>query len=93
MGVPALARMWVDCEGITLSEISQRKQMLCDLTYMWNLKTPELRHREQTGGFQRQGGCEWYGEGGRKTQTSSYKQSARDELFCTGLVNTAVLCI
>ena len=32
---------WMELEGITLSEISQRqRQILYDLTYMWNLEKP-----------------------------------------------------
>ena len=32
--------MWMDLEGIVLSEMSGReRQVLYDLTYMWNLKT------------------------------------------------------
>ena len=31
------ATTWMDLEGIVLSEISQR-QILYDITYMWNLK-------------------------------------------------------
>ena len=30
--------MWMDLEGIVLSEISQRKTKLYDFIYMWNLK-------------------------------------------------------
>ena len=34
--------MWMDLEGIMLGEISQteKRQILYDLTYMWNLKKP-----------------------------------------------------
>ena len=33
------AARWMDLEGIMLSETSQRqRQMLYDITYMWNLK-------------------------------------------------------
>ena len=32
------AATWMVLEGIILSEISQRKQILYDITYMWNLK-------------------------------------------------------
>ena len=30
---------WVDMEGTTLSEISQKRQILYDLTYLQNLKS------------------------------------------------------
>ena len=29
---------YVDLEGIMLSEVSQRNQILCSTTYMWNQK-------------------------------------------------------
>ena len=33
------AATWMDLEGIMLSEMSDReRQILCDFTYMWNLK-------------------------------------------------------
>ena len=33
------ATTWMDMEGIMLSEINQReRQILYDITYMWNLK-------------------------------------------------------
>ena len=51
---------WVDQEGFTLSEISQR-QIPYDLTYMWNLKNKMKqkethRYRDQMGGCQTGGG-------------------------------------
>ena len=34
------AATWMDLEGIMLSEMSDReRQILYDITYMWNLKT------------------------------------------------------
>ena len=33
----ALAAIWMDLEGIILSEIIQTKK-ICDITYVWNLK-------------------------------------------------------
>ena len=41
--------MWMDFEGIVLSEISQteQKKLLYDLTRMWNLKT---KHKDFPGG-------------------------------------------
>ena len=33
----------VALEGIMLCEIRQRKTILCDLTYMWNLKNNKLK--------------------------------------------------
>ena len=58
------AATWMDLEIIIPSEVSQKeRQILCDITYMWNLKydTNELiykqkqthRHRKQTYGHQR----------------------------------------
>ena len=57
---------WMDLEGIMLTEISQtERQILYNLTYMWNLKNKTNktkwncfhfvthRYREQTGGCQR----------------------------------------
>ena len=32
------AATWMDLEGIMLSEIYQRKTVLYDITYMWDLK-------------------------------------------------------
>ena len=32
------AATWMDLEMITLSEVSQKRQILYDITYMWNLK-------------------------------------------------------
>ena len=29
---------WMDLQGIMLSEVSQKMTVLCDFTYMWNLK-------------------------------------------------------
>ena len=35
----SFAVMWMDLENIMLSGISQtERQILCDITYMWNLK-------------------------------------------------------
>ena len=42
--------MWMDFEGIVLSEISQskkKKKILYDLIHMWNLKT---KHKDFPGG-------------------------------------------
>ena len=33
-----VATTWMDLEIIILSAVSQRKKMLCDIIYMWNLK-------------------------------------------------------
>ena len=33
---------WMNLEGIILSDISQR-QILCDTTYMWNLKAEFIK--------------------------------------------------
>ena len=39
MKILPFATTWMDLEGIMLSDISQReKQILYDITYMWNLK-------------------------------------------------------
>ena len=43
---PPFATTWMDLENIMLSEISQRKLILYDLTYMWNLKKQTNRARE-----------------------------------------------
>ena len=47
----------MNLEGIRLSEISQRKTITI-YSYMWNLKTHNTQahgHREQIGGYQREG--------------------------------------
>ena len=50
--------MWMDLENIMLSEINQR-QILYDITYMWNLKnTVEYKYKtgtqiQTTSGYQR----------------------------------------
>ena len=65
-------------EGITLSEIVRERQILYDITYMWNTKKKLVniakkkkerkekkqthRHREQTSGYQ------WGEDGGRARQ-------------------------
>ena len=54
----------MDLVNIILSEVSQtEKEILYDITYMWNLKNTTnkqtLRHRKQTYGYQR-------GEGGKE---------------------------
>ena len=43
------AASWMDLEGIMLSEIRQR-QILNDITYMWNLKnsTNEIIYKTET---------------------------------------------
>lgn len=34
-----LTATWINLEGIILSDLSQReKQILCNFTYMWNVK-------------------------------------------------------
>lgn len=33
----------VDLEGSMLSEVSQEREILSDITYMWNLKSRTLR--------------------------------------------------
>ena len=33
-----VAATWMDLEIIILSAVSQRKKILCDIIYMWNLK-------------------------------------------------------
>ena len=40
---------WMDLEMIVLSEVSQRKTHIIDITYMWNLKnsTNELIYRTE----------------------------------------------
>ena len=48
--ISSFATMWMDLEGIMLSEISQRRQIPYNLTCMWNLKTKAHGHRVQTGG-------------------------------------------
>ena len=55
--------IWMDLEGITLTEISQRKTIIFDFTYMWNLKnktnkqnkTQIHRYRQPNGGCQTRG--------------------------------------
>ena len=57
----------MDLENIMLSEISQRKQILYDISYMWNLKKinnlyakqrQTHRYRIQTSGYQMEEGME-----------------------------------
>ena len=54
---------WVDLESTTLDEKSQAERKVPeDFTYMWNLKNKtknqngSRRYKEQTNGWQRQGG-------------------------------------
>ena len=58
------AAIWMDLEGIMLSEVSQTEgQILYDITYMWNLKKYNKlviitkkqihRYKEQTSGYHR----------------------------------------
>ena len=62
----------MELEGITLSEISLR-QILYDLTYMWNLKKKiKNLHRNRLVVPRGEGGM---GEAGQSIQTSSYKMS------------------
>ena len=46
------AVIWMDLEGIMLSEVSQtkKKKILYDITYMWNLKSTmgNLKKKEET---------------------------------------------
>ena len=44
------AATWLDLEIIILSEVSQRKTNIQDITYMWNLKydTNELIYKTDT---------------------------------------------
>ena len=44
------AATWMDLENIKLSEISQRKTKIYDITYMWNLKnnTSESIYKTET---------------------------------------------
>ena len=44
------AATWMDLENIKLSEISQRKTKIYDITYMWNLKnnTSECIYKTET---------------------------------------------
>ena len=44
------AATWMDLEIIILSEVSQRKTIVYDITYMWNLKnsTNELIYKTET---------------------------------------------
>ena len=41
------ATTWMDLEGIMLSKISERKQILYTITYMWNLKNKTERVRDR----------------------------------------------
>lgn len=47
-----LATACMDLEGTVLSEISQRKTELHNLTYVWNLKSQVHGSREENGGCQ-----------------------------------------
>ena len=38
---------WMDLEGTMLSEISRERQILYDLTYMWNLKKKKTTPTEK----------------------------------------------
>ena len=44
----------MDLQGIRLSEMSQRRQIVYDLTYMLNLKKQTHRNRQKMGSCQRQ---------------------------------------
>ena len=53
------ATMWIDCEGIMISEVSQtdKDNILYDIMYMYNLKNTTKKkqthsYREQTSGYQ-----------------------------------------
>ena len=43
---------WMDLEGIMLSEISRERQILYDLTYMWNLKKKKKKKNTHRKGDQ-----------------------------------------
>ena len=52
----AFAAMWIDSEGIMLTEISQRDTNICDITYMWDLQiqnTSEYNKKEKDSPVQR----------------------------------------
>ena len=43
------AAMWIDLENIMLSEMSDReRQILYDITYMWNLKNKQTTKTKKT---------------------------------------------
>ena len=48
--IMSFAATWMDLEIIILSEVSQRKTIVYDITYMWNLKnsTNELIYKTET---------------------------------------------
>lgn len=51
-----LGIMWIDSEGIMLTEISQRDTNICDITYMWDLQiqnTSEYNKKEKDSPVQR----------------------------------------
>ena len=71
--ISPFAALWMDLENIMLSEMSDReRQILYDITYMWNLKNnannanvyikqkQTHRHRKQPYGYQKEEGV---GEG------------------------------
>ena len=52
--------MWIDCEGIMLSEVSQtdKDNILYDIMYMYNLKN--TTKKKQTHSYREQtSGCQW----------------------------------
>ena len=44
----AISNTWMHLENITLSEISRQRQILCEITYMWNLKIIQMNIYAET---------------------------------------------
>ena len=96
--LPFLAA-WIDFDSIMLSEISQKKNLLCDITYMWNLKNyNKLVYTNKrgwltavvnklmviTGEDRWCGVCEW------ETQAIGYKVGSR--MHCTAQKIWPIFC-
>ena len=70
---------WMDLEGIMLSEISRERQILYDLSYMWNLKKKKKKkehpqkRRSDLWSLEAESGGGGTGKGGQKVQTFSIR--------------------
>ena len=79
--VMPFAATWVQLEILILNEVRKRKQIPCDITYIWNLKygpdepiyrTENHRHGKQTCGAKGEGeGVGWTGNLGLVDANSS----------------------
>ena len=65
----------MDPEGIMLSEMSDVKRVLFDVTYMWNLKKPDAQKQRVDWWLSRAKGWEKWGDIGQRVQISSSKMN------------------